>query len=140
MTTPTAAITLTQIAALADLGPDYFSRHAADLPPTHTVPTGARGRPQKAFDADDLAALIVERTGHLSEAIVRLRLALAMSSAPHRIVTTPDNRHVMVRDHEELADLPDDVRSALLEQIHADNDAASQARTRRTTPAQEQQP
>ncbi|WP_020190471.1 hypothetical protein [Pseudomonas putida] len=139
MTTPTAAITLTQIAALADLGPDYFSRHAADLPPTHAVPTGARGRPQKAFDADDLAALIVERTGHLSEAIVRLRLALAMGSHSHRIVEV-GNRSVLVRDSECLQDLDEATRQALLDQIHADNAAASQARTRRTTPAQEQQP
>jgi hypothetical protein len=57
-----------------------------------------------------------------------------------RIVTTPDNRHVMVRDHEELGDLPPDVRDALMRQIHVDRDTASQARTRRTTPAQEQQP
>lgn len=139
MTIPTSAISLQQLAALGDVDPTYFSKHRAELPPARSLYTGAPGRPQKAFDADDLAALIVERTGHLSEAIVRLRLALAMGSHSHRIVEV-GNRSVLVRDSECLQDLDEATRQALLDQIHADNAAASQARTRRTTPAQEQQP
>ncbi|TFF51034.1 hypothetical protein C5609_15710 [Pseudomonas putida] len=135
MNSPTAAITLTQIAALADLGPDYFSRHADALPPTHPVHTGSRGRPQKAFDIDDLAALIVERTGHLSEAVVRLRLAL--STAPLRIVQVGE-KHVLVRDDEELSDLQPDVRDALMRRIHADNETALKRRTSRTQPVPEE--
>ncbi|MFK3768138.1 hypothetical protein [Pseudomonas putida] len=138
MNSPTAAITLTQIAALADLGPDFFSRHAAELPPTIAVPTGAPGRPQKAFTVDDLASLIVERTGHLSEAVCRLRVALATS--PLRIVQVEDRHHV-VRDDEDLADLAPAVRTALLDQIHADNETAlKKRRTRRDQPTEESRP
>lgn len=141
MTTPTAAITLQQIAALADLGHDYFARHREELPPSFPLHVQTVGRPQLCYSIDDVAALVAQRTAHLSEAVCRLRVALAMSSAPHRIVTTPDNRHVMVADHEELADLPDDVRDALMRQIHADNESAR--RTRRihtvTEAHQEQQ-
>ncbi|WP_182375302.1 hypothetical protein [Pseudomonas putida] len=129
MTTPTAAITLQQIAALADLGPDFFARHRDELPPSFPLHVQTVGRPQLCYSIDDVAQMVAQRTAHLSEAVCRLRLALTMSSAPHRIVTTPDNRHVMVADHEELADLPDDVRDALMRQIHTDRSANLRRRT-----------
>lgn len=130
-------VTVQQLAQLADLDPSYFSKHRAELPPSSPVHTGLDGRPQNAFTVDDLAALIVERTGHLSEAIVRLRVAL--STGPLRIVEVNDE-HVLVRDDEPLTDLAPAVRTALLEQIHADNAAASQRRTRRHPATEETQP
>lgn len=138
MTTPTAAITLCQVAALADLGPDYFSRHRNDLPPTTTVPTGAPGRPQKAFDIADLARLIVERTGHLPESVVRLRLALAMHTGPLRIVTV-EGRHHVVHDAEPLSDLDPAIAQAVLEQVRRDNAAAESRRKLKPT-VEESQP
>lgn len=129
-------VTVQQLAQLADLDPSYFSKHRAELPPSSPVHTGLDGRPQKAFTVDDLAALIVERTGHLSEAIVRLRLALAMGASV-RIVQVND-KHVLVRDDEALADLPPDVRDALMRQVHEHNELIDR-RTRRTT-SLEQQP
>ncbi|MCI1022146.1 hypothetical protein HWD96_07870 [Pseudomonas putida] len=139
MTTPTAAITLTQIAALADLGPDFFARHREELPPSFPLHVQTVGRPQLCYSIDDVAALVAQRTAHLSEAVCRLRVALAMGGDMCRIVTDTAGRHHVVRDSEELADLPPDVRDALMRQIHADNAAASQRRTRRPI-AQEQQP
>ncbi|WP_060494453.1 hypothetical protein [Pseudomonas sp. NBRC 111140] len=138
MNSPTAAISLTQIAALADLCPEYFARHADSLPPTHPVHTGSRGRPQKAFDIDDLAALIVARTGHLSEAVVRLRLALAMGASV-RIVQVND-KHVLVRDDEDLQDLDPAVAQAVLDQIHEHNELIDRRRTRRHPATEESQP
>jgi hypothetical protein len=129
MTTPTAAISLTQIAKLADLDPSFFSRHADELPPATPLRTGGPGRPQLAYNVDDLAALIVERTGHLSEAICRLRLALG--AGPLRIVTTDDGRCHVVYDSERLEDLPDSIRTAVLDQVKSERANNTARRSRR---------
>jgi hypothetical protein len=137
MTTPTAAISLTQIAALADLGPDFFARHRDELPQPVPLRTGAPGRPQLGYSVDELAALVAQRTGHLSEAICRLRIALA--SPRLRSVTDSAGRHHLVDDTVPLSELPADIAQAVLGQIRADRDANTNRRARPVT-TEESQP
>lgn len=73
----TAAITLSQLSAIAGRDPSYFSLHRDELPDPVLVHAGTHGRPQNAYSIEQLAELVLERTGHLSDSIVRLRLALS---------------------------------------------------------------
>lgn len=73
----TAAITLAQLAAIAGRDPSYFSLHKDQLPKPVPVRDGTPGRPQVAYSLGQLAALVLDRTGHLDDSICRLRLALS---------------------------------------------------------------
>ncbi|QXI04579.1 hypothetical protein HU718_021410 [Pseudomonas tensinigenes] len=78
----TAAITLSQLAAITGRDPSYFSLHKDELPEPVPVHVGTHGRPQNAYSIEQLAELVIQRTGHLSDSIVRLRLALSGHRPP----------------------------------------------------------
>jgi hypothetical protein len=78
----TTAITLSQLSAIAGRDPSYFSLHKDELPDPVLVHVGAHGRPQNAYSIEQLAELVIQRTGHLSDSIVRLRLALSGHRPP----------------------------------------------------------
>lgn len=78
----TAAITLSQLSAIAGRDPSYFSLHKDELPAPVLVHDGTHGRPQNAYSIEQLAELVLERTDHLSDSIVRLRLALSGHRPP----------------------------------------------------------
>ena len=141
MTTPTtSSSTITQrlLGELAHVPNQLFSRHRDTLPEATPVPTGAPGRPSLAYNIDDIAALVAQQTAHLSDLACRIRCALGCQS-PLRIVEA-DGKHHVVHDDEPLSDLAPAVRTALLEQIHADNAAAPRRRTRRHPATEETQP
>ncbi|MNC36719.1 hypothetical protein D3C75_852550 [compost metagenome] len=108
----TAAITLAQLAAIAGRDPSYFSLHKDQLPKPVPVRDGTPGRPQVAYSLEQLAALVLDRTGHLDDSICRLRLALSGYLQPaekfeadmanmkitgsFRIVTNAQGEHVVV--------------------------------------------
>ncbi|MNP10345.1 hypothetical protein D3C76_1024910 [compost metagenome] len=73
----TEVIALSQLADLVQLDPTWFSQHRAELPVASPMRDGSQGRPQLCYPLERLAELILERTGFLSEAEARLRLALA---------------------------------------------------------------
>lgn len=73
----TEAIALSQLADLVQLDPTWFSQHRAELPVPAPMRDGSQGRPQLCYPLAELAELILTRTGFLSEAEARLRLALA---------------------------------------------------------------
>jgi hypothetical protein len=78
----TAAITLSQLAAIAGRDPSFFSLHKEELPEPVPIHGGIHGRPQNAYSIEQLAELVIQRTGHLSDSIVRLRLALSGHRPP----------------------------------------------------------
>jgi hypothetical protein len=78
----TTAITLSQLSAIAGRDPSFFSLHKDELPEPVLVHAGTHGRPQNAYSLEQLAELVLERTGHLSDSIVRLRLALSGHRPP----------------------------------------------------------
>nr|WP_314530894.1 hypothetical protein [uncultured Pseudomonas sp.] len=80
--TQTAAITLSQLAAITGRDPSYFSLHTDELPEPVLVHAGAHGRPQNAYSLEQIAELIIQRTGHLDDSVVRLRLALSGHRPP----------------------------------------------------------
>ncbi|WP_207833290.1 hypothetical protein [Pseudomonas sp. 43(2021)] len=91
-TSATAAVTSQQLADLLAITPSALCHHP-ELPHAAPVHTGRPGKPQHAFTLEDLAAFAFDQTAHLSEAEVRLRLALAGRTAP------PRNRHATKRPH-----------------------------------------
>ncbi|WP_053122327.1 hypothetical protein [Pseudomonas sp. P1.31] len=80
--TQTAAITLSQLAAITGRDPSYFSLHKDELPEPVLVHAGTHGRPQNAYSLEQIAELIIQRTGHLDDSVVRLRLALSGHRPP----------------------------------------------------------
>lgn len=102
----TTAITTQQLASLADVSPSFLSLHRDVLPETFVVPCTSPqgGRPANAYSLEQLAELILEHTGFLSEAECRLRVALAASArktksprlGPFRTVENARGEHVIV--------------------------------------------
>jgi hypothetical protein len=100
------AITTQQLANLADVSPSFLSLHRDVLPETFVVPctNPQGGRPANAYSLEQLAELILERTGFLSEAECRLRVALAATArktktlklGPFRTVTNAQGECVVV--------------------------------------------
>ncbi|MFF7863428.1 hypothetical protein [Pseudomonas monteilii] len=72
--TSTTAASLAQIAALVGVAPNHLRTDL--LPPSTPVHTGEPGRPMQVITLEDLADFVARRTGHLSNAEVRLRLAM----------------------------------------------------------------
>lgn len=152
----TAAITLSQLAAIAGRDPSYFSLHKDELPAPVPVHDGAQGRPQHGYDLQQLAELILDRTGHLSDAICRLRLALSGHRQPvekdharmhslkmskfldsHCLFEADGKTLVIPRD---TSKLPDDLRAKVFAADQADLDALRARRSaarRHTTDPQE---
>lgn len=73
----TEAIALSQLADLVQLDPTWFSQHRAELPAPAPMRDGSQGRPQLCYSLEQLAELIIARTGFMTEVEARLRLALA---------------------------------------------------------------
>lgn len=135
----TAAITLSQLATIAGRDPSYFSLHKDELPEPVPIHVGTSGRPQLAYSLEQLAELILDRTGHLSDVLCRLRLALSGHRQPvekdranmlnlkkldaYHLCTSPDGTtHVLRNDY---ADTPPELRALSMADI-----AAKQADTR----------
>jgi len=133
MTTPTtSSSTITQrlIGELAHVPDQLFSRLRDRLPEAVPLHTGEPGRPVLTYSIDDVAQLIAQQTAHLSDLACRIRVALG-ATTPLRIVTVGDKHHV-VYDSEPLQDLGPEIAQAVLDQIHANNETASQRRARHT--------
>ncbi|AZC76287.1 hypothetical protein C4K31_3384 [Pseudomonas chlororaphis subsp. piscium] len=150
----TAAITLAQLAAIAGRDPSYFSLHKDELPEPVPIHNGIEGRPQIAYSLEQLSELVIERTGHLSDAICRLRLALSGHRQPadkdrarmqnlktpglFRLIEDAEGNHIVLPDN--LSSLTPDlyakVRSAIASE-HADTRAR---RPTRTNPAAATEP
>lgn len=88
----TAAITTSQLADLCAVTPAAI-RHHTELPRTVVQNSHTPGRPEHTIELAALAQFAFDATSHLSEAEVRLRLALAGRTAP------PRNRHATKRPH-----------------------------------------
>ncbi|VVO32259.1 hypothetical protein [Pseudomonas fluorescens] len=145
----TAAITLAQLAALAGRDPSYFSLHRNELPDPVPIHTGAEGRPQLAYSLEQIAALIVERVGHLDESIVRLRLALSGHRPPiekdraamlspknlhkYSMVTFEDGGHIVLHDDQILSELPSDIATKVRSAITSKHAQVSASRCARRT-------
>lgn len=74
------AISRMQLCQLADLEPNFLSRHHVELPATVPLHDGRPGRPELGFAPESLVEFSLQHTGHLSEAEVRLRLAIALTT------------------------------------------------------------
>lgn len=102
------AISIQQLAKISGRCPEFFSRPGVQLPEPTPMHTGGPGRPQLCYPIEELAEFILERTGFLSEAECRLRLALAPEArrqprrtntkniGQFRLVTDARGRHVVV--------------------------------------------
>jgi hypothetical protein len=100
----TAAITTSELADLCAVTPAAI-RHHAELPRT-PVHSAAPGRPEHAIELAALAQFAFDQTAHLSEAEVRLRLALAgrteaprarnVKRRPHRLVDNDEGGYTAV--------------------------------------------
>ncbi|MNY50331.1 hypothetical protein D3C86_1858270 [compost metagenome] len=113
------------------------------------VRDGTPGRPQVAYSLEQLAALVLDRTGHLDDSICRLRLALSGYLQPAekfeadmknlnslgilRIVEDAEGNHVVVPEHA-FGELPPDLYAkvrSLITQQH-DNTRARRCASRLT--------
>lgn len=93
MVTATAVASFSQIAALAGVGLNHLRTDL--LPPAVLAYSGAPGRPMQVVTLEDLARFIEQRTGHLSEAECRVRLAMTNRCGPRRTGTLPPFRIVV---------------------------------------------
>lgn len=69
-------ITLPQLAKMVGRDPASLSKYRHVLPPATPARAGNNGRPPMAYDLGELTRFILDRTGFLSDAEARLRLAL----------------------------------------------------------------
>ncbi|KGK24281.1 hypothetical protein [Pseudomonas plecoglossicida] len=83
MKTHSAAVTLSQLADLVATDHSALCRNPR-LPQATPVHTGAAHRPEHAIELAALAQFALDQTAHLTEAEVRLRLALAGRTEPRR--------------------------------------------------------
>jgi hypothetical protein len=123
--TATAAITQSQLACLGGVSPSFVSVHLDELPESFFLRNGSNGRPPRCWTVEQIAELILDRTGFLTEAECRLRVALQSHTASRR--PKPAAPRIVDRDHGEsfvvpsdLTDLPADVRE-LFDRATADD-------------------
>ena len=147
-------ITTQQLAKLADRPPAFFSTHREDLGmEAFTVPTGPQGgRPEVAYSLEDVAVFILDRTGFLTEAECRLRVALSdpkrkrgsskMSKflEAHCLFEADGVTHVLPRA---LSEISPELRAKVLAADQAERDALRARRSaarRHTTTKESLQP
>lgn len=144
--TPTA-ISTQQLADLAGVPPKWFTLHRADLPKAFDVPSTSPkgGRPAKAYSLEDIAAFILENTSFMTEAEVRLRVAMTMCTRKrkspmarfidaHSLIEIDGEHLVVPRDHSALpADLATKVKAAIASE-HATTRARRCARRQTRKP------
>ncbi|UVM64591.1 hypothetical protein LOY34_14655 [Pseudomonas sp. B21-009] len=113
--TTSAAVSIRQLADLTGLTPAFFSLHREELPEAHPVRTNRLGHPTLCYSIADLAEFITRRTGHLSDAECRLRVALMTKSSTasnvrawrhglFRLITLANGNHIVVPT--DLSSLP----------------------------------
>ncbi|MNV64847.1 hypothetical protein D3C71_1575090 [compost metagenome] len=154
---PASAISVAQLCALTGYSPAFISAQKAALGESFRVPTGSPhgGKPMQMFLLERLAELIIDRTGFLTDAECRLRVALSATASKkgrskmssfydaHTLIEIDDVLEVLPRDHSLLTpELVTKVRAAIAQE-HANTRARRGAnRSRRITPTtpQETQP
>lgn len=125
--TATAAITQSQLACLGGVSPSFVSVHLDELPESFFLRDGSNGRPPRAWTVEQIAELILDRTGFLTEAECRLRVAL-QSHSERRPKGTPR----LVDENGQCHVIPSDLRNITPEELDLFRRAreADQARVR----------
>lgn len=136
--TATAAITQSQLACLGGVSPSFVSVHLDELPESFFLRDGSNGRPPRCWTVEQIAELILDRTGSLTEAECRLRVALLSHNASRR--PKPAAPRVLDREGSDsivvpsdLADLQADTRELLDQAMSADLTRLRSSRTKRIT-------
>ncbi|KYC14209.1 hypothetical protein [Pseudomonas sp. ABFPK] len=95
MKSSSAAVTLSQLADLVATDRSALCRNPR-LPQATPVHSATPGRPEHAISLEDLAAWALAQTAHLSEAELRVRLALAGRTEPPRTRRATKRPHRLV--------------------------------------------